>query len=83
MPSWFDELWAPEALPRDLALALLVIALAMPRLGLVRVFALASGVVMIVAGTLIVHDPVGLLWAIALVAVLAFRLIAQALRADE
>jgi CRP-like cAMP-binding protein len=83
MQSWLGELLAPEALLRHLSFLLLVLAMALPTVAWLRVFALASGIVAIVSATLVFHDPVGLIWAIALVAVLAARIILQSLHAAE
>jgi len=83
MTSWLAEVLAPEALPRHLSLLLLAAAMAMPTVALLRVVALVSGIVSILGATLIVHDPVGLIWAVVLVAVVATRIILQSLHQAE
>jgi CRP-like cAMP-binding protein len=83
MGSWLDEVLAPATVLRHLSFLLLVVAMTLPTVAWLRIFALASGVVAIVSATLVFHDPVGLVWSVALVAVLSARIILQSLHAAE
>lgn len=74
MLMWIYEVLAPEVLFRHVALFLLVAAMAMPSVLLLRLFALASGVVSIVLATVVAYDPVGLFWSILLVGVILVQL---------
>jgi CRP-like cAMP-binding protein len=71
---WLHEILAPEMLLRHLALFLLVAAMAMPGLFLLRIFALASGLVSAFLTGFVTYDPAGLFWSLLLVAVLAVQL---------
>ena len=74
MSLWLYEFFlSPEALARQVALLLVVVALAMPTIGAVRVVALLAGVVGIVLA-LIVNDPVGLFWGSLLTIVVLVRM---------
>src|SRR5581483_8074794 len=83
MPTWIDELVAPEALLRHVSLLLLVVGMAMPTVALIRVLTLASGVVTIISATLVAHDPVGLIWSMILVGVVAARILIHSLRVSD
>jgi CRP-like cAMP-binding protein len=74
MSIWFYELFGPEALVRNLALFLVVVALAMPTLGLVRLVALAGGVVGIILTGFVAFDRAGLFWWALMTVVVAIRL---------
>jgi len=62
MSMWLTQFFAPETLARNAALFLVVIAVAMPTVGMVRLVALAAGVVGVVLSAFIVPDPIGLFW---------------------
>jgi CRP-like cAMP-binding protein len=64
---------SPEALARQVGLLLVVVALAMPTVGTVRVVALLAGVVGIVLA-IFVRDPVGLFWGGLLAVVVLVRM---------
>jgi hypothetical protein len=59
MTVWLSELLAPDALLRHLALLLLVVAVAMPTLGLARWAALAAGIVGVLVFSGLSYDPAG------------------------
>jgi hypothetical protein len=62
MTVWLSEILAPDALLRHLALFLIVVAVAMPTVGLVRWAALAAAVVGILVSTVFAYDPAGFFW---------------------
>jgi CRP-like cAMP-binding protein len=72
---WLQEILAPDVLLRHVAFVLLIAALAMPSLFLIRVFALASGLVSALLAGFVTADAVGLFWSILLVAVVAIQLV--------
>jgi hypothetical protein len=74
MSIWFYELFGPEALVRNLALFLVVVALAMPTLGLVRVIALTGGLVGIILTGFVAFDRAGLFWWALMTVVVLIRL---------
>jgi CRP-like cAMP-binding protein len=82
MLMWVYEVLAPAVLFRHISLFLLVAAMAMPNLVLLRLFALASGIVAIVVATAIAYDPVGVFWSALLVAVILIQ-IALHFRSDR
>ena len=63
------DLFTPDSVVRHLALFLLVVAVAMPTVLLIRIVALAAGIVLILLATVVADDPVGLFWAILFVVV--------------
>ena len=69
------DLFAPDTVVRHLALLLLVVAVAMPTVLLIRIAALAAGLVLIVLATVVASDPVGLFWAILFVVVNLVQLV--------
>ena len=75
MSLWFHELLAPEALVRHVALFLVVVAIAMPTVGLVRIMALVAGAVGLAMSIFVAYDPVGMFWWTLLVAVAVVRMI--------
>jgi CRP-like cAMP-binding protein len=77
MRMWLSEILAPAILLRHIACFLLVAAVAMPGLFLLRVIALASGLVAILLFGFVAWDPAGLFWSVLLVAVLVVRLVLQ------
>ena len=74
MSLWFHELLAPGALARHIALFLVVVALAMPTVGLVRIMALVAGGVGVALSAFVAYDPVGLFWWPLLVVVALVRM---------
>ncbi len=74
MSMWLTEAFAPETLVRHAALFLVVVALAMPTLGLVRLVALIAAVAGVVLSALVAHDSVGLFWWSLLAVVVLVRL---------
>jgi hypothetical protein len=63
MSLWLYELLSPEILIRHISLFLLVIAIGMPTLGLLRWFALASGIAGIALALIATPpDRIGLFW---------------------
>ena len=62
MTVWLTEILAPDALLRHLALFLIVVAVAMPTVGLVRWSALAAAVVGIIVSSVFAYDPAGFFW---------------------
>ena len=67
---WLYDFLTPAVLLRHLALFLLVAAMAMPTVLLLRVVALASGIVAIVLSGFVAYDPAGLFWAVLFVVVI-------------
>lgn len=76
MSLWLSEVLAPDALFRHIALFLVVVAVAMPTIGLVRWLALAAGIVGTVASSVIEYDAGGLFWWSLLILVAVVRIIA-------
>jgi Cyclic nucleotide-binding domain len=74
MSLWLTEVLAPETLYRHVALFLVVVALAMPTIGLVRWMALLAGVVGAILASVVVNDPIGFFWWGLLVVVSLVRL---------
>jgi len=62
MSMWLTELFRPETLARHVALFILVVAVAMPTVGIVRAVALVAGVVGVGLSAFVVDDPAGLFW---------------------
>jgi hypothetical protein len=62
MTLWLSEILAPDALLRNVALFLLVVAVAMPTIALVRWTALAAGVVGVIVSSGLAYDPAGFFW---------------------
>lgn len=75
MEMWLTEAFAPETLVRHTALFLVVVALAMPTIGLVRLIALAAGVVGVGLSAFVAPDRVGLFWWSLLVVVVLVRMV--------
>ncbi len=75
MSIWLHELFAPDALIRYLAVFLIVLALAMPTIGLVRWVALAGGVVGIVVTAVVAPDRAGLIWWLLMTIVVLARIV--------
>ncbi len=75
MSMWLTQFFAPETLARDAAMFLVVVAIAMPTLGLVRLMALVAGIVGAVLTVLIAHDSVGVFWWALLLVVAAVRMV--------
>ena len=75
MSMWLYEVFAPETLARDVALFLVLVAIAMPTIGLVRLLALVAGVVGVGLFAFVAPDPVGLFWWSLLVVVTLVRMI--------
>ncbi len=75
MSMWLTEFFfSPAALARQFALFLLVVALAMPTVGLIRVVALIAAASGIVLSTVFVSDPLGLFWWALLAVVVLVRM---------
>ncbi len=74
MSVWLTEVFAPETLSRHVALFLVVVAVAMPTIGFVRLAALIAGVVGAALSGLVAYDPVGLFWWSLLVIVVLVRM---------
>ena len=74
MTYWLSEILAPDALLRNLALLLIVVAVAMPTVNLVRWAALAAGIVGVLVSSSLVYDPTGFFWWTALVIVALIRI---------
>jgi hypothetical protein len=75
MSMWLLEFFfSPEALTRQVGLFLVVVALAMPTVGLARAVALVAGVVGILLSTLVVWDPLFLFWWALLAVVVLIRI---------
>lgn len=62
MTVWLSEILAPDALLRHLAMFLIVVAVAMPTVGLFRWAALAAAVVGILVSSVLTYDPAGFFW---------------------
>jgi hypothetical protein len=62
MSMWLTEVFAPETLVRNVALFIVVVAVAMPTVGTIRLMAALAGLVGIVLSAWVVKDPVGLFW---------------------
>jgi len=62
MTVWLSEVLAPDALLRHVALFLVVVAVAMPTVGLVRWAALAAAIVGILVSSALAYDPAGFFW---------------------
>jgi hypothetical protein len=77
MTVWLSEVLAPDALLRHVALFLLVVAVAMPTVGLVRWAALAAGIVGVLVSSGLAYDPPGFFWW-SLLAIVALVRIAMA-----
>jgi len=75
MSMWLTEFFAPETLARNAALFLVVVAIAMPTLGIVRAMALVAGIVGVVLTAFVVHDPIGVFWWALLLVVALVRLV--------
>src|SRR5260221_11243783 len=74
MSLWLTEVLAPDTLYRHVALFLVVVALAMPTVGLVRWMALVAGVAGAVLATFVGKDPIGFFWWSLLVIVALVRM---------
>src|ERR1700736_1086600 len=74
MLMWLYEILAPAVLFRHIALFLLVVAMAMPTVLMLRLAALAAGVVGLILATVIAYDPVILFWSILFIAVVLVQL---------
>ena len=77
---WLYDFLTPAVLLRHITLFLLVAAMAMPTLLLLRVVAIASGVVAIVLSGFVAYDPVSLFWAVLFVVVIVVRMVLHARR---
>lgn len=75
MMIWLSEVLSPDALLRNLALFLVVAAVAMPTVGLVRWAALAAGVVGVAVSTGYVYDAAGFFWWSLVVIVAVVRIV--------
>jgi CRP-like cAMP-binding protein len=75
MLMWLYEALAPAVLVRHISLLLLVAAMAMPTVFLLRVLALASGVVALVLAVFLTYDGVATFWEALLIAVIVIRLV--------
>jgi hypothetical protein len=62
MQFWLHEVIAPQSILRNVGFALLVVASGMSSMLLLRLAALAAGVVFVLIYGLIAYDPVGLFW---------------------
>ncbi|MEX0853222.1 MAG: cyclic nucleotide-binding domain-containing protein [Bauldia sp.] len=62
MSLWLTEVFARETIAQHAAMFLVVVALAMPTVGLVRLMALIAGVVGVGLSAFYVYDPIGLFW---------------------
>lgn len=76
MSLWLSEVLAPDGLFRHIALFLVVVAVAMPTIGLVRWLALAAGIVGTIASSVVAYDAGGLFWWSLLILVAVVRIIA-------
>src|ERR1700688_5257636 len=74
MLMWLYEILAPAVLFRHIALFLLVVAMAMPSVLMLRLTALAAGVVALILATVIAYDPVILFWSVLFIAVVLVQL---------
>jgi CRP-like cAMP-binding protein len=75
---WLYDFLTPAVLLRHVTLFLLVAAMAMPSLLLLRVVALASGLVAIVLSGFVAYDPVSLFWAVLFVSVIIIKMVLHA-----
>jgi hypothetical protein len=75
MSLWLSDFLTPDTLLRHLAMFLVVVAVAMPTVGLVRWFALAAGIVGLVTNTVIGAVPAEAVWWGLLVIVAVVRLL--------
>lgn len=62
MTLWLSEILAPDALLRNVALFLVVVAVAMPNVSLVRWAAVVAGIVGVVVSSGFAYDPAGFFW---------------------
>ncbi len=75
MSVWLHEFFfSPAALARSIGLFLVVVSLAMPTIGLVRIFVLIAAVVGFVLSAIFVQNPVDLFWWSLLAIVVVVRL---------
>jgi CRP-like cAMP-binding protein len=74
MLMWLYEILAPAVLFRHIALFLLVVAMAMPTVLMLRLTALAAGVVALILATVIAYDPLILFWSVLFIAVVLVQL---------
>jgi CRP-like cAMP-binding protein len=74
MLMWLYEILAPEVLFRHIALFLLVVAMAMPTVLMLRIVALAAGIVALILATVIAYEPAILFWSLLFVAVTLVQL---------
>ena len=72
---WLYEILAPEVLFRHIALFLLVVAMAMPTILMLRLVALAAGVVALILTTFFAYDATILFWTFLFVAVIMVQLL--------
>jgi Cyclic nucleotide-binding domain len=76
MSMWLHEFFfSPAALARSIGLFLLVVSLAMPTIGLVRIFVLAAAVIGFILSAIFVQNPVDLFWWALLAAVVLVRMV--------
>jgi len=75
MLMWLYEILSPPVLFRNIAFFLLVVAMAMPTLLMLRVVAVAAGVVALILATVIDYDLGTLLWSILFIAVVVIQLV--------
>lgn len=75
MTLWLSEVLSPDALLRSLALFLVVVAAAMPTIGLVRWALLAAGVVGVVVSTSLAYDATAFFWWSLTIIVAVFRIV--------
>jgi Cyclic nucleotide-binding domain len=76
MSMWLHEFFfSPAALARQVGLFLLVVSLAMPTIGLVRVFVLAAAAIGFVLSAIFVQSPVDLFWWALLAVVVIVRML--------
>ena len=62
MQFWLHEVIAPESIVRNVAYLLLVVSIGMSSMLLLRLFALAAGVVAVLLASVISYDPIALFW---------------------
>jgi hypothetical protein len=74
MSFWLTEVLAPDTLYRHVALFLVVVALAMPTIGLVRWMALLAGIAGALLATFVASDPIGFFWWGLLIVVILVRM---------
>ncbi len=75
MSVWLLEVLNPAAIGRHLVLFLLVLAIAMPTLGLVRWTAFIAGIVGAVLTSTVAYDPVALFWWSLMIVVALLRIV--------